>query len=76
MPNVIQAELDAKTDRIRQCLQKQFGWTDSQIVRKGIALLTPLIQNTDKCTIVGQGKFNSGVPDLVTNRKHLDDYGA
>jgi hypothetical protein len=76
MSKVIQARLDAKTDGIRKQLQKQLGWTDSQVVREGITLLSPLIKTGGKRKIVGQGKFNSGIPDLATNKKHLEDYGT
>lgn len=76
MTKVIQARLDPETDRIRKQLQKQLGWTDSQVVREGITLLSPLIKTKGKRKIVGQGKFNSGIPDLATNKKHLEDYGT
>jgi hypothetical protein len=76
MSNMIQAVLDAKTESIRKRLQNQLGWTDSQVVREGITALSPLVKTKGKRKIIGQGKFNSGVPDLATNRGHLDDYAT
>jgi hypothetical protein len=28
-----------------------------------------------KRTIIGMGQFDSGVPDLATNKKHMEDFG-
>jgi hypothetical protein len=76
MSTVIQARLDPQTDHIRKQLQKQLGWTDSQVVREGITRLSSLVTSKGKRKIIGQGKFDSGTPDLATNKKHLEDYGT
>lgn len=76
MPKVIQARLDSETDHIRKQLQKQLGWSDSQVVREGITRLSSLVNTKGKRKIIGQGKFNSGIHDLATNKKYMEDYGS
>ena len=75
MSRVIHARLDKDTDSLRGELQKQFGWSDSQIVREGIKSLSALIRNGEKRTIIGQGRYKSGIPDLASNKKHLEGFG-
>ena len=75
MASVIHARLDADSDSLRNELQKQLGWTDSQIVREGIKSLSTLIRTNGKRNIVGLGRFKSGVTDLGSNKKHLQGFG-
>jgi hypothetical protein len=75
MSRTIHARLDANTDSLRSELQKQLGWTDSQIVREGIKSLSVLVRANGKRTIIGQGRFASGVKDLASNKKHLKGFG-
>jgi hypothetical protein len=32
-------------------------------------------KNGKKLKIIGSGQFNSGIPDLATNKKHMDGFG-
>jgi ppGpp synthetase/RelA/SpoT-type nucleotidyltranferase len=75
MASVIHARLDDDTDALRNDLQSQLGWSDSQIVREGIKSLSSLVQKAGKRKIVGLGKFKSDVSDLGSNKKHLKGFG-
>jgi hypothetical protein len=75
MSSVIHARLDADSDSIRGQLQKQLGWSDSQIVREGIKSLSALVRTGGKRRIIGLGKFKSGKPDLGSNKEHLGGFG-
>jgi hypothetical protein len=75
MASVIHARLDADSDSLRSELQKQLGWTDSQIVREGIKSLSALVRTGGKRKIIGLGKFASGIRDLGSNKKHLKGFG-
>jgi len=75
MASVIHARLDSTTQSIRDELQKQLGWNDSQIVREGIKALSALVRTNGKRKIIGQGRFASGIPDLASNKKHLQGFG-
>lgn len=75
MASIIHARLDDDTDSLRTALQKQLGWSDSQIVREGIKSLSLLVRKQGKRNIVGLGKFASGIKDLGSNKKHLRDFG-
>lgn len=75
MPSIIHARLDAKTDSVRSELQKQLGWSDSQIVREGIMSLAALVRTGNNRKIIGLGRFQSAHPDLGSNKKHLKGFG-
>jgi ppGpp synthetase/RelA/SpoT-type nucleotidyltranferase len=75
MASVIHARLDDDTDALRNDLQSQLGWSDSQIVREGIKSLSSLVQKAGKRKIVGLGKFKSDVSDLGSNKKYLKSFG-
>ncbi len=76
MSSVIHARLDDDTDSLRDALQKQLGWSDSQIVREGIKSLSALVRKQGKRKIIGLGKFESKIKDLGSNKKHLRGFGA
>jgi hypothetical protein len=75
MASVIHARLDADSDSLRSELQNQLGWTDSQIVREGIKSLSALVRTDGKRKIIGLGKFESGIHDLASNKKHFKGFG-
>lgn len=75
MASIIHARLDDDTDSLRTALQKQLGWSDSQIVREGIKSLSMLVRKQGQRKIVGLGKFASGIDDLGSNKKHLQGFG-
>jgi hypothetical protein len=75
MASVIHARLDDDTESLRDALQRQLGWTDSQIVREGIKSLSLLVRKQGKRQIIGLGKFASGVGDLGSNKRHMRGFG-
>ena len=75
MAHIIHARLDEETDNCRRELARRLGWTDSRIVREGIKSLAAYTIPGHRPGIVGIGQFESGVPDLGSNEKHLDGFG-
>lgn len=75
MGNTIQARLDQRTQKRLAALVRAYGWTPSHVVREGIRLLEQTRLRGKKRAIIGLGKFDSGVRDLATNKKHLEGYG-
>ncbi len=74
MSNVIHARLDAETKKLLTMLQKRYGWTDSKMVREGLKALASISPRSSS-TIIGQGRFRSGITDLASNKRHLDGFG-
>jgi hypothetical protein len=61
---------------MREEIKRAQGWSDSEIVRRGIKLLaaaTP--KKSAKHRFTGVGKYDSGIPDLASNPKHLEGFG-
>lgn len=76
MATSIHARLDDETDALREQLKKSKGWTDSEIVRRGIKLLASMTpKKTRRRPFIGEGKYSSGIPDLATNKKHMEGFG-
>jgi hypothetical protein len=75
MRSTIQARLDARSQRLLAVLIREFGWSPSQVVREGLRVLEASRLRRKKKGILGLGKFHSGIPDLSTNKKYLQDFG-
>lgn len=75
MATTIHARLDDETEALRDQLKKSAGMTDSEIVRRGIQVLASVTPAIKKRKFRGVGKYNSGIPDLATNPKHLEGFG-
>jgi hypothetical protein len=75
MGSSIQARLDEKSLKTFESLTKQLGWSPSKIIREGLQLLAACHIGDGRKRIVGMGKFESGKPDLGSNKKHLRDFG-
>ncbi len=75
MSRIIQARIDEETEKLLSELQVRTGWNDSQIVREGIKALGAVSTASRRRKIVGVGKFESGVEDLASNKKHLKGFG-
>ena len=75
MSNSIHARLDDDTQEMRDQLKKTEGWTDSEIIRRGIKLLASVTPVKGKRQFTGIGKYDSGVSDLASNKKHLEGFG-
>lgn len=75
MATSIQARLDKDAERALARLVRHFGWTPSQVVREGLRVLAECYVPRGRRTIIGQGKFSSGVKDLASNKKHMQGFG-
>ena len=75
MKSNVQARLDRKTQVALEGLMRRFGWTASQTVREGLRLLAACNGTGKKRKIIGAGSVNSGIPDLGSNKKHLEGFG-
>jgi len=77
MGSTIQARLDPESQKRLAALVRQLGWTPSRVVREALRVLetTRLLKKKKVRTIIGQGKFDSGVSDLGSNKKYLEDFG-
>ena len=65
--------LDDDTEKTLSRLVDRLGMSPSMVVREGIPLLAASQPKTRK--IAGLGKFESGVPGLGSNKKHLQGFG-
>lgn len=75
MSRIIHARLDEETERMLRDLERRLGWTDSRVVREGIKALCGLTVNGARRRVRGVGRFCSGIPDLGSNKKHLQGFG-
>lgn len=72
---VIQARIDAATEKALARLRRQTGMTDSQLVRKGLELVSQTAQPITTRRVRGVGRFASGRSDLGSNKSHLSGFG-
>jgi hypothetical protein len=70
---IVQARLDADTEKTLARLVDQLGVSPSMVVREGIRVLAASQPKT--CKIAGLGKFSSGVSGLGSNKKCLRGFG-
>lgn len=77
MSAAVHARLDPDTQRILQRLKRRYGWSDSEVVRRGIRTVgeTQLSQQGQRRRIAGLGRFVSGIADLGSNKEHLSGFG-
>ncbi len=75
MSDVVQARLDAAARSHLSRLVRQLGLTPSEVVREALRQMALSNPEPERPRIIGLGKFSSGVPDLGTNKKHLDGFG-
>jgi hypothetical protein len=75
MRSSIQARLDDQSRKRLAQLVGQLGWSPSRVVREGLRLLAACRLGNGRRTVIGLGKFKSGVPDLGSNKKHLKGFG-
>jgi hypothetical protein len=75
MKATVQARLDAETQKTLNALVRQLGWTPSRVVREGVRLLAVSHLPRRRHKFIGLGEFDSGVPDLGSNKKHLEGFG-
>jgi len=72
---IIQARIDAATEAALARLRRQTGMTDSQLVRKGLELVSRSERPVTARRVRGMGRFSSGRSDLGSNKAHLSGFG-
>jgi hypothetical protein len=75
MGSSIQARLDDETKAVLQRLVQRTGLSASEVVRQGIHLRAKEADANEPMEIIGLGKYDFGVTDLATNKKHLAGLG-
>lgn len=75
MKTSIQARLDEETQAALDRLVRSRGWTTSKVVREGIRLVEKHHSPQPPRKLIGIGMYDSGVSDLATNKKYMDDFG-
>lgn len=72
---IVQARIDAVTEAALARLRRQTGMTDSQLLRKGLELLSQGMKPARARRVRGVGRFASGRSDLGSNKTHLSGFG-
>jgi hypothetical protein len=75
MKATVQARLDAPTQRALDRLVRRLGRSPSEVVREGLRLLDSCQPRPNATQIVGLGKFESGISDLGSHKRHLEGFG-
>jgi len=78
MKPYIHARLSPEDRTILEQLKRSSGYTESQILRRGLRLVSQeLGARPSALDVAGRsvGRFKRGPKDLATNRRHLDGFG-
>ncbi len=75
MSHVIHARLDDEAENARRELTRRLRWSNSKLVREAIKALAGRLPGVTRRSVLGQGRFESGVADLGSNKKHLKGFG-
>jgi hypothetical protein len=75
MSTIVQTRLDDETQSLLDRLVSEAGLTTSEILRKGIKLVAAAELAPRRRGLIGAGMFDSGVSDLSTNKKYMEDFG-
>jgi hypothetical protein len=75
MKTNIQARLDRNSQIALERLVRRTGWSPSRVVREGVHLLAACYGVPATKRVIGVGRFESGLPDLASNKKHLKGFG-
>jgi hypothetical protein len=76
MARVVQARLDDDTDKMLDELRRRTRLSDSELVRRAIRSLAVLSPTGGGPRVVGIGRYESGVADLGSNKRHLKGFGS
>ena len=75
MKATVQARLDEETQAALDRLRRRRGMKTSEVVREGIRLVDEKYTPSVFPRLIGLGKYDSGVSDLATNKKYMEDFG-
>lgn len=72
----VQARLDEKSSAALERIARSNNWSASRVIRESILFLDGNRSSKPRRKMIGVGEFDSGIPDLASNKKHLEGYGA
>jgi predicted transcriptional regulator len=72
----VQARLDEETQAALDRLVRRQNLTSSEVVREGIRLMDKQHTAPPRRRLIGAGMFDSGIPDLATNKKYMEGFGS
>jgi hypothetical protein len=75
MATTVQARLDKRSLEALQRLQARRGATASQIIRDSLIQADREAPAEAPPKFLGIGSFDSGLGDLATNKKYMEDFG-
>lgn len=75
MKTSVQARLDEESEAALDRLVRRHGWSVSSVVREGIRLVEQSYAAPPRRKLIGIGKYDISIPDLATNKKHMEDFG-
>ena len=77
MKTSVQARLDEESAAALDTLTRRLGMTPSEVVRASLRqmLAAQTTPSGKPPKFIGIGKFDSGIPDLSTNKKYMEDFG-
>jgi hypothetical protein len=76
MGSSVQLRLDEETEAALKRIAHAEGWTDAETLRFCIHEVDRQRGAKRQRRMIGIGEFNSGIPDLATNKKYLEDLGV
>lgn len=75
MPRTVQTRLDEETEAVLDGLVERLRLNPSEVLREGIRVLHEKHNDKPRKRLIGVGMFSSGIPDLATNKKHMEGFG-
>lgn len=75
MSRVAHVRLDDVGEAILDRLTRETGKSPSEIVREGLRMVAAASPTLGTPKVVGLGGFESGTPDLGSNKAHLGGFG-
>lgn len=76
MKTIVQARIDEETQAALDRLTRSEGWTASRVIRESILFMDENRAAKPRRKMIGVGEFDSGVGDLATDKKYLEDLGV
>lgn len=74
----VQARLDHESLQALEALTRRLGMSQSEVVRASLRFMLSAHTAEPKMPppkFLGIGQFDSGIPDLSTNKKYMEDFG-
>ena len=74
MKSTVQARFDPRALAALERVVERLGWRPARMVREGIRLLAAYYRELPR-SVVGMGRFASGLPDLGCNKERMRGLG-